>query len=582
MDPTKRHLLRDAWRLINPYWRSEEKWSARGLLLAVIALNFGSVYIGVRMNEWNRGFYNALQTYDKVELFRQFGIFCLLGGCAMLISVNALYLNQRLQIRWRRWLTRRYLASWLNDRAYYHLQQLSTTDNPDQRISEDLSQFTVYAMNLSIGLISSIVSLISFLYILWGLSGSADIPLGSIGILHIPAFLVWSALVYAGVGTWLTIIVGRPLVPLNFARQRFEADFRFSLVRLRENTESIAFYRGEPIELGVFRDRFSNVFTNFFGIMKRQRILGFFTQGYAQMATIFPYLVIAPRYFDKLITLGGLMQVVNAFSFVQNSLSFIVNSYPDIAAFLAVTQRLSAFEERLSAIHEGFHAPRRIKIKSAGIGLSVKSLDLSLPDGTPLLRGISFEPKRGELLLVAGHTGIGKSTVMRAIAGIWLFGSGEIRLGDERALFVPQRFYLPLGTLENALLYPYEESRISNDFGEVLEQVGLETFIEKAQIVDDWSQRLSLGEQQRLAFARVLLAKPKLVFLDETTSALDDKAEANLYNLLRTASWRPTVVSFGHNSTLVRFHDQVLDLANHKASGIGRDAQREAHDSRVK
>jgi vitamin B12/bleomycin/antimicrobial peptide transport system ATP-binding/permease protein len=570
MDSAKRHLLRDAWRLIIPYWTSEEKWAARGLVTGVVALNLGSVYIGVRINEWNRGFYNALQTYDKGELIHQFWIFCLLGVCAMLISVNALFLNQWLQIRWRRWLTRRYLAEWLSDRAYYHLQYLSTTDNPDQRISEDLSQFTAYAMNLSVGLISSVVSLASFLFILSQLSGSADIPLGSWGTLHIPAVLVWSALLYAGVGTWLTIIVGRPLVSLNFARQRYEADFRFSLVRLRENTESIAFYGGEPIELGVFHDRFSSVFTNFMGIMRRQRILGFFTQGYAQMATIFPYLVIAPSYFDKLITLGGLMQVVNAFSFVQNSLSFIVNSYPDIAAFLAVTQRLSVFEERLHAIREGISAPRRIQIQYTGKGVHVRGLDLDLPDGTPLLRGVSFEPKKGESFLITGPTGVGKSTVLRAIAGIWLFGSGEIRLGDERILFVPQRFYLPLGTLENALLYPYEESSGIKHFDEILERVGLGSFADEIETVDNWSQRLSLGEQQRLAFARVLLAKPSIVFLDETTSALDEEAEAELYSLLRAASWRPTVISFGHNTSLLRFHDNVFDLSACKPKSLSR------------
>jgi putative ATP-binding cassette transporter len=455
----------------------------------------------------------------------------------------------------------------LSDRAYYHLQYLSTTDNPDQRISEDLSQFTAYAMNLSVGLISSVVSLVSFLFILSQLSGSADIPLGSLGTLHIPAILVWSALLYAGIGTWLTILVGRPLVSLNFARQRYEADFRFSLVRLRENTESIAFYGGEPIELGVFHDRFSSVFTNFMGIMTRQRILGFFTQGYAQMATIFPYLVIAPSYFDKLITLGGLMQIVNAFSFVQNSLSFIVNSYPDIAAFLAVTQRLSVFEERLHAIREGISAPRRIRIHYSGKGMNVRELDLDLPDGTPLLRGVSFAPKKGESFLVTGPTGIGKSTVLRAIAGIWMFGRGEIRLGDERILFVPQRFYLPLGTLENALLYPYQENGSSNHFDEILERVGLGSFVDEIEAVDNWSQRLSLGEQQRLAFARVLLAKPSVVFLDETTSALDEEAEAELYSLLRTAPWRPTVVSFGHNTSLHRFHDDVFDLSECRANG---------------
>ena len=260
MDRLKRNTVRDAWRLAKPYWKSEEKWSARGLLLAVIALNLGNVYVTVRINEWNNAFYNALQKLDGGEFFRQLGIFCILAAFYIVMAVYAFYLSQMLQVRWRRWLTKRYLGAWLTDRAYYQLELKSATDNPDQRISEDLNQFTSYVLTLSLGLLTSVVSLASFLFILWGLSGPASIPLGTFGTLHIPAYLVWTALLYAGIGTWLTIKIGRPLVPLNFNQQRFEADFRFSLVRLRENAESIALYRGEAKELGIFQERFRNVF----------------------------------------------------------------------------------------------------------------------------------------------------------------------------------------------------------------------------------------------------------------------------------------------------------------------------------
>ncbi len=285
---------------------------------------------------------------NSSELFRQLGFFCILVVFAIAMSVYALYLNQLLQIRWRRWLTRRYLANWLADRAYYKLQLESAPDNPDQRISEDLNQFTTYVMNLSVGLISSAASLVSFLVILWGLSGPAIIPLGKWGMLHIPAYLVWAALLYAGIGTWLTVKIGRPLVPLNFARQRCEADFRFSLMRFGENAESVALYGGEPVELGVFHERFRSVFENFLQIMKRQRRLSCFTLGYAQVAVIFPVVVVSPRYFAGQIGLGGLMQAVNAFSFVHNALSFIINAYTDIAAWQAATERLSGFEDRLA------------------------------------------------------------------------------------------------------------------------------------------------------------------------------------------------------------------------------------------
>ena len=421
MNRTRGPAIRDAWRLTKLYWLSEEKWSAWGLLSGVVILTLGNVYVGVRINEWNRAFYNALQAFDSAKLFRQLGIFGILVAFGISISVNAIYLGQMLQNRWRRWLTRTYIASWLAGRAYYHLQFLSTTDNPDQRIAEDLSLFTTYVMNLSVGLISSVVSLSSFLVILWGLSGPADIPIGSWGTLHIPAYLVWGALLYGGIGTWVTIKIGRPLVPLNFARQRFKADFRFSLVRLRENAESVAFYGGEPAENGVFQERFDKVFENFWQIMKRQRRLSWFTLGYSQVAAIFPVMVIAPRYFGKLITLGGLMQVVNAFSFVQNSLSFIINSYPDIAALQAVTQRLNSFEKRLDAVHNGICVPRQMVLRRGGTGVEVKGLDLNYPDGTALLRGVSFVVAKGERLLITGPNGTGKSILLRAIAVIWPF-----------------------------------------------------------------------------------------------------------------------------------------------------------------
>jgi putative ATP-binding cassette transporter len=562
MDKSKRNSIRDAWRLAKPYWVSEEKWPARGLLLAVVALNLGNVYISVRLNEWNNAFYNALQKLDGGEFFRQLGVFCLLAAVFIVMAVYALYLSQMLQIRWRRWLTRRYLGAWLSDRAYYHLDLKSATDNPDQRISEDLNQFTSYLLTLSLGLLTSVVSLVSFLFILWGLSGPANIPLGPWGTLHIPAYLVWAALLYAGIGTWLTIKIGRPLVPLNFDQQRFEADFRFSLVRLRENAESVALYRGEAMELSVFQERFRSVFENFWQIMKRQKRLAWFTSGYGQIALIFPIVVVAPRYFAKQIGLGGLMQVVSAFSSVQGSLSFIISSYTNIAAWQAVTERLSGFEERLSAIHHSTRETGPIVIRRAESGVAVHGLDLDLPDGKPLLRGVTLAAASGAAMLITGPSGAGKSTLLRAIAGLWPYGRGEISLSNGRILFVPQRPYLPLGKLQTALLYPSGETNNNSAarLAAVLTQVGLGGLVDELDAVHDWTLRLSPGEQQRFAFARIFLLQPTLVFLDEATSALDESSEAHLYGLLRAASWRPTIVSVGHRSTIRSFHDQFVEL----------------------
>ncbi|MBV8812995.1 MAG: ABC transporter ATP-binding protein/permease, partial [Verrucomicrobia bacterium] len=460
----KRNLLLAAWRIARPYWTSEEKWSAWGLLLTVIALSLGNVYISVLLNQWNNAFYNTLQTFDGPGFFREIGIFCVLAGISIVMSVYALYLNQMLQIRWRRWLTREYLGAWLDHRAYYRLQlqntggpsasELPIADNPDQRISEDLNQFTTYVLSLSLGLLTSVVSLASFLMILWALSGPAAIPLGKWGTLYIPGYLVWAALIYAGAGTWLTVKIGRPLVSLNFLRQRFEADFRFSLVRLRENAEGIAFYGGESVERDVLHERFQDIFVNFWRIMKRQKSLTWFTAGYAQIAIIFPVLVVAPRYFAKQIGLGGLMQVINAFSTVQSSLSFIITSYTDIAVWQAVTERLAGFEGRLSDIQSATKGPQKLLTRYGTNRLALENVNVDLPDGTRLLRNFSLNACAGERVLITGPSGGGKSTLLRVVAGLWPFGRGTIDLCDRKILFLPQRPYLPLGTLARALAYP--------------------------------------------------------------------------------------------------------------------------------
>jgi vitamin B12/bleomycin/antimicrobial peptide transport system ATP-binding/permease protein len=404
MQPSKpnRNQLRDAWRIAGAYWRSEEKWSGWGLLLAIILLSLANVYVSVRINEWNKSFYNALQAFDRGEVVRQLGVFCCLALIAATISVNALYLNQMLQIRWRRWLTRRYVSDWLADRNYYRFWFTNTTDNPDQRIAEDIQQFVAYVMNLSVGLLSSSVLLVSFIFILWGLSGPLEIPLGKWGLLSIPAYLVWTALLSAWLATWLAMKIGRPLVRLNFARQRFEADFRFGLAHLRENTESIAVYGGEAAEFLIFKNRFRKVIENFWEIMKQQRRLNWFTTGYAQLAVVIPLVVVSPRYFAKLIGLGGLMQVANAFAYVHNALSFIVNAYGDIANWLAVTERLSSFEERLHETRKASLDRREIVIRNQGAGVVADNLDLDLPDGAPLLRGITFTVDAQSSLLITG------------------------------------------------------------------------------------------------------------------------------------------------------------------------------------
>jgi putative ATP-binding cassette transporter len=571
MQESQWNFLRQAWGMAWPYWKSEDKWAARGLTVVIIGLNLFTVWVNVRFNFWYKDFYNALQQYNWSEFWKQFGIFGILAALWIVAMVYSTYLRQGLQIRWRRWLTEHFLANWLRDQAYYRLQLYhSSTDNPDQRIQEDLNSFAMYTIDLSMGLLHAVVTLFSFLSILWVLSGSLAIPLPGGAHIHIPGYMVFAALVYAVGGTWLTHWIGSPLARLNFNQQRFEADFRFSLVRLRENAENVAFYGGEGRELNGFTDRFSRVVGNWWALIKRRKRLNWFQSGYAQLAIVFPFLVAAPRYFGKTIQLGGLMQIATAFGRVQDSLSFIVSSYTDIANYQAVVERLAQFRARLREIEVERGKAQPIALEQGGHGVEVCGLDLELPDGRPLRQEIALEASPSRPLLIIGPDGAGKSTLLRAIAGLWPFGRGRIRIGDGRAMFLPQRPYLPLGTLAEALVYP-RDARAASEIPKeslvaALEKVGLPHLAERLSEEGNWAQMLSIGEQQRLAFARVLLVRPEIVFLDEATSALGEAAEAVLYRLLRDESWHPTIVSVGHRSTLRRYHDTILDLADQPVS----------------
>ena len=545
---SKRGVLRAAWSLAWPYWTGDEKWSARALLTAVVALSLISVWLNVRLNTWNNDFYNALQEYDWPKFWWQFAVFGMIATALIIVYVYELYLRQILQIRWRRWLTERFLQDWLRDQAYYRMQlDQSATDNPDQRIAEDLDHFTSISLTLSIGLMNAAVTLLSFLFILWTLSGALAIPLWGDTHIEIPGYMVFAAIIYAVAGTWLTRRIGSPLVGLLYDQQRYEADFRFSLVHLREYAESVAFYGGESRELEIFRGRFSHVVANWWDIIRRRKKLTWFTQGYGQAALVFPFLVAAPRYFAKEIQLGGLMQIASAFGRVQDALSFIVTSYVEIA------------EER--------QGPQAISIERGGAGVEVDRLGIRLPGGDLLREAIALAAGPGNPVLVTGPSGSGKSTLLRAIAGLWPFGSGRIRLGDGRVLFLPQRPYLPLGTLADAIAYPgLDHPPRRAELEAALHAVGLAYLAGQLDEEGNWALRLSGGEQQRLGFARVLLVHPDIVFLDEATSALDEAAEAALYRLLRDAEWQPTIVSVGHHGTLKRFHEAVIDLGRHPAS----------------
>ena len=549
-------LFRGFWSLFKGYWFSEEKWKARGLLAVVIAMNFAMVYLLVQLNEWYQIFWDALQNYEQERFFPLLGQFSAIAFIYIMIAVYAYYLRQMLQIKWRTWMTNNYLRAWMGGQTYYRLQD--ATDNPDQRISEDIGQFVNLSLVLLIDFLKQLTTLGAFGVVLWNLSGSFTFTLGGTEIV-IAGYMFWFSLIYSGIGTVLAHKVGRKLIALNFDQQKYEADFRFSMMRVRENSESIAFYRGESAEMEGFNLKFSNVIKNYWQLMKKTKHLNFYSNGYAQLAVLVPYLMAYPRYFAKEIQLGGLMQISSAFGRVQDALSFFVNAYDTLATLAAVINRLAGFTE---------HMDEAEKIRSSvttatAPDLKISALNVSLPTGRELLKKLSLELQNAKSLIVTGASGCGKSTLLRTLAGIWAYSSGEISLPpNARVMFLPQKPYLPLGTLRRALVYPAAEkdSPPDDELKKILRLVDFPALDDKLDVVDDWSRILSLGEQQRLAFARVLLSAPDYIFLDEATSALDEPREIEMYNLLREELPKITIVSVGHRSTLFKLHDVELNL----------------------
>ena len=558
-----RSTLATVWRISAPYFNSEDKWAGRSLLAAVIAIQLASVGTDVLVNQWRNRFYNALQEKDWDGFVRENIIFCILAAISVALSVYQLYLTQWLQIRWRNWMTTKYLGEWLHGASHYRMQlQGDAADNPDQRISEDLKMFVDSTLNIGVGLLGAIVTLASFVVILWGLSAAA--PLHVFGrVFEIPGYLVWGALIYAIFGTALTQWIGSPLVNLDFQQQRLEADFRFSLVRVRENSEQIALLKGEPAERERLSERFGRVVANWYGIMSRTKRLTAFTQSYAQAAVVFPMILAAPAYFADKIQLGALIQTAEAFGSVQGALSYFISVYRTMAEWRAVIARLDGFEMSIAGAEKLATDPGSIKTEPAASGeIGLRQFLLKLPDGTPLVSTDNFNIRTGEKTLVTGPSGSGKSTLFRAIAGIWPFGDGSISIpANATLMMLPQKPYFPIGPLHAAIVFPGEAASFSADqVREVLSQVGLPQLAERLDEEAHWNRMLSLGEQQRLGLARALLHRPDYLFLDEATASLDEPSEAALYHLLTEKLPETTVISIGHRSTLDAFHQRRIAL----------------------
>ena len=555
-----RQFFRDVWYLTKSYWQSEEKKKAFFLLGCIIALTLGVVYMLVLLNQWNNSFYSALQNYDAKKIFDELIHFSWLAAIYILLAVYSYYLQQTLILNWRRWLTTRFIDIWLQNKTYYNLQMFGKdTDNPDQRISEDVRQFVEMTLSFGIGILKAFCTFASFVVILYNLSGSLSFTfMGKTWTIN--GYMLWASLLYSVIGTYITHIVGRKLVKINFIQQKYEADFRFSMIRLRESAESVAFYRGEAQEGSVFKQRFKMLLDNFWKLVNKQKQLVFLNSGYSQIAIIFPFVVAMNRYLTKEVTLGGLMQVASAFGRVQDSLSYFVDMYSSIAQWQAVVMRLTCFGHHMHDVYqqaERFHVERF----AAADVVEVDNMQINLPDGKPLLENISFTLHPGHNVLIKGVSGSGKSTLLRAISGIWPFVDGKIFLPErDKLMFIPQKSYLPLGTLRAARTYPGNKPIDDTELIYLMDLCQIGYLKDKLDLEADWSHVLSVGEQQRLAFVRAHIQQPQWLFLDEATSALDEDTEATMYSLLQERLQQTTVVSVGHRSTLNKYHELVLRL----------------------
>ena len=555
-----RQFFRDVWYLTKSYWQSEEKKKAFFLLGCIIALTLGVVYMLVLLNQWNNSFYSALQNYDAKKIFDELIHFSWLAAIYILLAVYSYYLQQTLILNWRRWLTTRFIDIWLQNKTYYNLQMFGKdTDNPDQRISEDVRQFVEMTLSFGIGILKAFCTFASFVVILYNLSGSLSFTfMGKTWTIN--GYMLWASLLYSVIGTYITHLVGRKLVKINFIQQKYEADFRFSMIRLRESAESVAFYRGEAQEGSVFKQRFKMLLDNFWKLVNKQKQLVFLNSGYSQIAIIFPFVVAMNRYLTKEVTLGGLMQVASAFGRVQDSLSYFVDMYSSIAQWQAVVMRLTYFGRHMHEVSqqaERFHVERF----AAADVVEVSNMQINLPDGKPLLENITFTLQPGHNVLIKGVSGSGKSTLLRAISGIWPFVDGKIFLPErDKLMFIPQKPYLPLGTLRAALNYPGNKPIDDTELIYLMDLCQIGYLKDKLDLEADWSHVLSVGEQQRLAFVRAHIQQPQWLFLDEATSALDEDTEATMYSLLQERLQQTTVVSVGHRSTLNKYHELVLRL----------------------
>jgi putative ATP-binding cassette transporter len=558
---TKSHL-KSFWKLGRSYWISKDGGSGRGLLFVVLLLTLGNVYLMVLVNIWTRHFYNAIQKFNESIFWTLLGYFLILTLLIVIVSSFQKYLVQSLQNQWRRWMTRRFLEQWLQNKSHYlwHLET-QKTDNPDQRISDDIREFVTSSLSLFVGLINQVAMFVSFIAILWTLSGPLHISLGYGRILSIPGYMVWACLIYAGISTWIAHRIGRPLVGLNYNQQLLEADFRFSLIRLRENGENIALSDGEMMEETSLKKSFQHVFSNFQSIIQKMLYLDFFSSGYNQFSDIFPLVVAAPRYFTKHMGYGGLIQVWGAFYQVKGALSWILDNYAKLAYWSAVVDRLEGFECEVNRTKQAYQqAQHLLERNSEQSPIQIKAISILAPNSQKVLVSMASQTLYpGESVMMKGPSGCGKSTLIRVLKGIWPYAQGRVIIPSRaRMMFIPQKIYLPIGTLKATLTYPKPETDFSHEaVKKVLTLCQLDYLKYKLEECQHWEMVLSIGEQQRIAWGRVFLYQPEWVIMDEATSALEEELQAYFYQLIQQQFPHITVIGTAHQQNPEKFFTKV-------------------------
>jgi putative ATP-binding cassette transporter len=575
----RRGFLRRFIHLAGPFFVSDEKWMARGLVVGVIGLSLLQIAVQIRINLWNKDFFNALEARDWNAFIGTMWMFAALASASMGIAVYQVYLKQLLQLRWRRWLTARLVEGWLANGHHYQVNFIGAgVENPDQRIAENAHFATDMAVDFTLGILNAVLTLVSFLGILWTLSGVIHFAVGTT-TLEIPGFMVGAALLYATIGTSITYFVGRPMIAANIRQNKAEADYRFALMRLRENSEGVALIRGEEDERRGLTGFFGQVYAATKYLMQTQRRLMWLTSAYGMVGMVYPTLVASPLYFAGTMTLGGLMQTGAAFGQVQTGLNWFVDNFPRLAEWRSHITRVLEFEQALhtkgEAMLETGEAAKITVIESpAGSEdeefLTIDELQIAHADGSVVIGETTTIVRKGEKILIVGESGSGKSTLFRAIAGLWPWGTGTIQVPPRsRIMFMPQRPYLPLGTLRAALAYPAEAQHFpKKELKIALKRCGLEHLVERLDEVERWDRVLSGGELQRVAFARLLLHKPGWVFMDEATAALDDEAQTSMMSLFDKELAGSTLISIAHRAGLDVFHDRTLNLV--KSAGGAR------------